>query len=53
MIPPDHKWFTRIATGAVIVHTLIEIDPRYPTLDAETDRALEQAKCELEAEVSR
>ena len=31
VIPADHKWSARIAVGAVLVHTLAEIDPRYPT----------------------
>ena len=30
VIPADHKWFARICAGAVIAHTLIEIDPQYP-----------------------
>ena len=33
VIPADRKWFARIAAGAVIVNTLIDIDPRYPTID--------------------
>ena len=36
VIPADHKWFARIAAGAVIAHTLIELDPRYPVVDDET-----------------
>ena len=30
VVPADHKWFTRLATGAVLLATLTEIDPRYP-----------------------
>jgi PPK2 family polyphosphate:nucleotide phosphotransferase len=30
VIPADRKWFARIGAGAVLVHTLREIDPRYP-----------------------
>jgi PPK2 family polyphosphate:nucleotide phosphotransferase len=50
VIPADHKWFARIAAGAVLAHTLIDIDPRYPTVDPETRRALLQARVQLEAE---
>ena len=50
VLPADHKWFTRICAVAVIARTLIEIDPRYPTLDAAGRRELLRAKAELEAE---
>jgi Polyphosphate kinase 2 (PPK2) len=30
VLPADHKWFTRICAAAVIVQTLIELDPQYP-----------------------
>ena len=32
VIPADHKWFARICAAAVLAHTLIEIDPQYPTV---------------------
>jgi polyphosphate kinase 2 (PPK2 family) len=50
VIPGDHKWFARIAVGAVLVHTLAELDPHYPTVDAQTRKALVRAKQKLEAE---
>ena len=50
VIPADRKWFARIAAAAAIVSALIEIDPQYPTVDADTLRELEQAMAELEAE---
>ena len=36
VIPADHKWFARICAGAVLAHTLIEIDPQYPDGRART-----------------
>ena len=33
VIPADRKWYARIAAGAVIANALIDIDPRYPTID--------------------
>ncbi len=30
VIPADHKWFARLCAAAVLVHTLIDIDPQYP-----------------------
>jgi PPK2 family polyphosphate:nucleotide phosphotransferase len=50
VIPADRKWFTRIAAGAVIAHTLIEIDPQFPTVGDDARRDLEAAKSQLEAE---
>lgn len=50
VIPADHKWFARIAVGAVLVQALVEIDPRYPVADAAAQEALQQARAQLEAE---
>jgi PPK2 family polyphosphate:nucleotide phosphotransferase len=50
VIPADYKWFVRVAVAAVIVNTLYEIDPQYPTVDEEAKRALVASKAELEAE---
>jgi PPK2 family polyphosphate:nucleotide phosphotransferase len=50
VIPADRKWFARICAGAVLAHTLIDIDPQFPTVDASTRRDLEVAREELEAQ---
>jgi PPK2 family polyphosphate:nucleotide phosphotransferase len=50
VIPADHKWFARIAAGAVIAQALIDLDPRYPEVDPETRTALAQARKDLEAQ---
>jgi polyphosphate kinase 2 (PPK2 family) len=50
VIPADHKWFARIAVGAVLVHALMEIDPHYPVAEPAARRALERARLMLEAE---
>jgi PPK2 family polyphosphate:nucleotide phosphotransferase len=50
VIPADHKWFTRIAVGAVLARTLMDIDPHYPTVDSKTRDALQEVRTELEAE---
>ena len=50
VIPADHKWFLRVAVAAVIVNTLVEIDPQYPTASGDEARdELLAAKAELEA----
>jgi PPK2 family polyphosphate:nucleotide phosphotransferase len=50
VIPADHKWVMRVAVAAVLVNTLFEIDPRYPTVGEEDRRALVASKAELEAQ---
>ncbi len=53
VIPSDHKWFARISVAAVIVDTLIMINPQYPTVSPEGRRALEAARAELETEAPK
>jgi PPK2 family polyphosphate:nucleotide phosphotransferase len=47
VVPADHKWFTRLATAAILVKTLAEINPRYPRVPAETLRAMAEARAAL------
>jgi len=53
VIPADHKWFARICASAVLAHTLITIDPKYPTVGPEQKQALAAAKVQLEAEAPK
>ncbi len=48
VIPADRKWFARIAAAAVIAHTLIELDPRYPVVTDEVRADLAKVKTALE-----
>ncbi|WP_340379264.1 polyphosphate kinase 2 family protein [Streptomyces sp. SS7] len=48
VIPADRKWFARVCVSAVLAHTLIGIDPRYPEVGGETRRELAEVKRELE-----
>lgn len=50
VIPADRKWFARIAAAAVIASTLIDINPRYPTIDAAARQTLHEVKQALEAQ---
>ncbi len=50
VIPADRKWFARIATAAVLVDVLIDLDPRFAQVDAEQRSALQEVKRQLEAE---
>ena len=40
----------RLAAGAVIVNALIDIDPRYPTIDSAAHERLQEIKKSLEAQ---
>ncbi|MGY1592465.1 polyphosphate kinase 2 family protein [Geodermatophilus sp. SYSU D00708] len=50
VIPADRKWFARICVSAVLAHTLIGIDPRFPDVGDEDRARLQAARAELEAE---
>ncbi len=51
VIPADRKWFSRIAVAAVLVDTLVRIDPQYPVVSQQAmrDRLAANAGLELEA----
>ena len=53
VIPADRKWFARICAGAILAHTLIEIDPQYPTIDEQARMDLLTVKRDLEAEAPK
>lgn len=50
VVPADHKWFTRLAVSAVIVHALKKLNPQYPRLSKEHLQALRKARAFLEKE---
>ncbi len=51
VVPADRKWFARLATAAVLTETLVELDPRYPAVDAAARRQMAEARSELTAEL--
>jgi PPK2 family polyphosphate:nucleotide phosphotransferase len=53
VIPADRKWFARIGVAAVIAHTLIELDPRYPKVSAARREEMQQIKRALEEEAPK
>ncbi|MFJ9538935.1 polyphosphate kinase 2 family protein [Streptomyces sp. NPDC101225] len=50
VIPADHKWYARICAAAVLAHTLIDLDPRYPEVGEKARHELSLVKQDLEAE---
>jgi polyphosphate kinase 2 (PPK2 family) len=53
VIPADRKWFGRIGAASVIVHTLMEIDPRLPPVSKRQRQALLEVKHALEAQAPK
>jgi PPK2 family polyphosphate:nucleotide phosphotransferase len=53
VVPADHKWFTRLATAAAIVHALREINPQYPGPDPADIALMAQVRTELAKELGR
>jgi PPK2 family polyphosphate:nucleotide phosphotransferase len=51
VVPADHKWFTRLATAAILVTALDAINPRYPDPDPAVADQMAQVRTELEAEL--
>jgi hypothetical protein len=47
VVPADHKWFSRLATAAVLVMALDGIDPRYPVADPAERAQMERFRAEL------
>jgi PPK2 family polyphosphate:nucleotide phosphotransferase len=50
VVPADHKWYARTCASAILAHTLMTINPQYPTVGKQAKRELDEARGELEAE---
>ena len=53
VVPADHKWFSRLATAAVLVTALSAIDPKYPAADPAVRDQMAQVRDDLAAELAR
>jgi PPK2 family polyphosphate:nucleotide phosphotransferase len=53
VIPADRKWFGRIGAAAVLVHTLVELDPRFPTVTKQRRDDLLAVRATLETEAPK
>jgi PPK2 family polyphosphate:nucleotide phosphotransferase len=51
VVPADHKWFTRLATAAVLVCALAGIDPQYPRVAPEVLQEMAEARRALLTEI--
>jgi len=53
VVPADRKWYARISVAAVLVHTLMELDPQFPAVDDDRRAELLNIKEELEAQAPK
>ena len=53
VVPADHKWFSRLATAAVLVTALDAINPQFPAPDPADADQMAQVRNELAAELGR
>jgi PPK2 family polyphosphate:nucleotide phosphotransferase len=51
VVPADHKWFTRLATAAIVVAKLRAVNPEYPTADPADAEHMAQVRADLVAEL--
>lgn len=50
IIPADHKWFSRVAIGNIIVETLQKMNIQMPVISSREQELLQNAKVKLENE---
>jgi PPK2 family polyphosphate:nucleotide phosphotransferase len=50
VVPADHKWFSRLATAAVLVTALRAINPEYPAADPAERKEMTEVRAELAAD---
>ena len=53
VVPADHKWYMRYVVSEIILHTLEEMDPKYPEVTKERLEEFAGYKKELEAELGK
>jgi len=51
VVPADHKWFSRLATAAIVVTALRAVNPGYPAPDPAAAEQMKQVRAELAAEL--
>jgi PPK2 family polyphosphate:nucleotide phosphotransferase len=53
VVPADRKWFARICVSAILAHTLVSIDPTFPTVGPDQQQDLAAARALLLAEAPK
>ncbi len=50
VVPANHKWHARLVVGAAVIHALESLDLRFPTVDEESKKRLQDARRLLDAD---
>lgn len=53
VVPADHKWYMRMVVSEIILDTLKEMDPRYPTVTKERLAEFDGYRQKLQAELDQ
>ena len=53
VVPADHKWYMRLVVSEIILHTLKEMDPKYPKVTEERLQQFGEYKKVLEKELGK
>ena len=53
VVPADHKWYMRLVVSEIILHTLKDMDPKYPTVTEERLKEFAGYKAVLEQELGK
>ncbi len=53
VVPADHKWYMRYVVSEIILHTLQDMDPKYPEVTKERLEEFAGYKAELEKELGK
>ena len=53
VVPADHKWYMRYVVSEIILHTLKDMDPKYPKVTEERLAELEGYKAILKKEIGK
>ena len=53
VVPADHKWYMRYVVSEIILHTLKDMDPKYPKVTEDRLAELEGYKAILEKEIGK
>lgn len=51
VVPADHKWYMRLVVSEIILHTLKEMDPKYPEVTEERLQEFAGYRAALEEEI--
>lgn len=52
VVPADHKWYMRLIVSRIVLKTLEEINPKFPTIEESEFEKIEKYRAELEESIN-